>query len=288
MTHSEKLQMIEKDAEISLSCQTQILDISRSSIYYQPKINEEDIALMSLIDKIYTKCPFFGSRKIRDELVETYYCDIGRRHVQSLMREIGIVAIYPQKKCNFSQKSPFNEIYPYLLRNVPITEPNQVWGTDITYVSLGKRFAYLTVLLDWYSRYVISWELSETLESDFCISNLQRALSMNEPRIHNSDQGSQFTAKKYIEILQNSNIQISMDGRGRCMDNIFTERLWRTVKYENIYLRSYQNFAEAKSGLKKYFQFYNSERRHDSLNKQTPEMVFKNLHKTKPNSIIIN
>lgn len=280
MTHNEKIQLVDKNSKISLTRQSNLLDISRSSIYYIPKVNEEDIQIMHIIDKIYTKYPFFGSRTIKDELIETYDIPIGRGRVQRLMGEMGIETIYPKKKHNLSQKCPLHTIYPYLLRYLKITKPNQVWGTDITYVKLEKGFAYLTVILDWYSRYVVSWELSETIESDFCISNLQKALEGNEPEIHNSDQGSQFTAKKYIEILKDKEIQISMDGRGRCMDNIFTERLWRTVKYENIYLKSYQNFIEAKAGLKTYFNFYNTTRRHTSLEKRTPEFVYHNFKKT--------
>ena len=288
MTHHEKVQLLDRNSEISPTRQTSLLDISRSSIYYIPKVNEEDIAIMHIIDKIYTKCPFYGSRKIKDELVETYLIPIGRGRTQRLMQEMGIEAIYPKKKLNLSKKCPLHTIYPYLLRNLKINVPNQVWGTDITYVKLGNNFAYLTAILDWYSRYVIAWELSETMESDFCISNLTKALEVNAPEIHNSDQGSQFTAKNYIEILKNKRIDISMDGRGRCMDNIFTERLWRTVKYENVYLKSYQNFKEAKEGLREYFHFYNTERRHDSLEKKTPEFVYYNSQKANVKSLIIN
>lgn len=231
---------------------------------------------MNSIDKIYTAKPFYGSRRIKNDLKDYYDIRICREQVQRLMRLMGIEAIYPKKKFNLSQNRTLHKIYSYLLKDYPITEPNQVWGTDITYIRLEKGWAYLTAILDWHSRYVISWEISETMESDFCIANLQNALEIALPEIHNSDQGVQFTDKKYTGILENHKVQISMDGRGRCMDNIFTERLWRTVKYENVFLKSYHSAIDARAGLKDYFKFYNTERRHMSLDNRTPEFVYRN------------
>lgn len=231
---------------------------------------------MNSIDKIYTAKPFYGSRRIRNDLRDYHDIDICREHAQRLMRLMGIEAIYPKKKLNLSQNRTSHKIYSYLLEDYQITKPNQVWGTDITYIRLEKGWVYLTAILDWYSRYVVSWEISETMGSDFCIANLQSALEIALPEIHNSDQGVQFTDKKYTGMLENHKVQISMDGRGRYMDNIFTERLWRTVKYENVFLKSYHNAIDARAGLKDYFKFYNTERRHTSLNNQTPEFVYQN------------
>lgn len=276
LTHSQKLSLIDKDhPAIGLARQAALLDVSRSSLYYIPKINEKDEQIMNLIDKIYTELPFYGSRRIRDELKETYGIPIGREHTQSLMRLMGIEAVYPKKRFNLSQNNAPHKIYPYLLRDYSITESNQVWGTDITYIRLEKGWAYLTALLDWFSRYVISWELSETLEADFCVSNLERALEIGRPLIHNSDQGTQYTDQDYLKILEDKQIKISMDGRGRFADNIFTERLWRTVKYENVFLKSYYDIRDAREGLNDYFRFYNSRRRHQALDNQTPESVYR-------------
>lgn len=230
---------------------------------------------MNLIDRIYTELPFYGSRRIKDELKESYNVAICREHAQNLMRLMGIEAIYPKKRLNLSQNPHPHAVYPYLLRDYQITEPDQVWGTDITYIRLENGWAYLTALLDWFSRYVIGWELSETLEADFCISNLERALKISRPLIHNSDQGTQYTDQDYLKILEAKQIRISMDGRGRFADNIFTERLWRTVKYENVFLKSYYDIQDARAGLKDYFKFYNGRRRHQSLGNQTPESVYR-------------
>lgn len=232
---------------------------------------------MRAIDEIYTKYPFYGSRRIRWELIDAYGISICREHTQRLMREMGLAAIFPTKKPDTSAPDFSHKIYPFLLRGLVITHPNQVWGTDITYIRLEDGWAYLTAIMDWYSRYVISWKLSPTLETNFCLEALQEALTIGSPEIHNSDQGSQFTSHHYTDLLKEQAVQISMDGRGRCLDNIFTERLWRTVKYENIYLRSYQNMAEARNGLTEYFAFYNTKRRHTSLNNQTPVSVYYGL-----------
>lgn len=231
---------------------------------------------MDLIDKVYTDYPFYGSRKIKRELEINYSVAVGRHRVQRLMRLMGIEAIYPKSKRNFSQANKLNEKYPYLLKGLKIIYPNQVWATDITYVRLEKGWVYLVAIIDWFSRYVVSWELSDSLEIDFCLKAIKRALKKNIPEIFNSDQGSQFTSPEFINVLLNEKIRISMDGRGRCFDNIFTERLWRTVKYENIYINSYIDLSEVQNGLNQYFDFYNNKRFHQSLNYKTPREIYFN------------
>ncbi len=228
---------------------------------------------MGWIDKIYTDYPFYGSRRIRYELGETYQTMIARDHVRRLLRIMGIETIYPKAKPNTSIPDQTRRKYPYLLKGIKIIRPNQVWGTDITYIKLENGWAYLVAFIDWFSRYVISWKLSPTLEIDFCLSALGRALETATPEINNSDQGSHFTSEQFLQPLLNRNVKVSMDGRGRCMDNIFTERLWRTVKYENVYIKSYQTINDANRGLTDYFQFYNSKRPHQSLNNQTPSQM---------------
>lgn len=229
---------------------------------------------MGYIDKIFTDYPFYGSRRIRYELRETYQIVVARNHVQRLLRLMGIEAIYPKAKPNTSQPNIQHRKYPYLLSGLPIIRPNQVFGTDITYVKLETGWAYLVAFIDWFSRYVVSWELSPTLEIEFCLAARDQALQIAIPEISNSDQGSHFTSEQFLTPLLEKNVQISMDGRGRCMDNIFTERLWRTVKYENIFLKSYRNIAEAKTGLTEYFQFYNHKRPHQSLDYRTPTELY--------------
>lgn len=269
------MSLIDRENEkISLSRQSELADVSRSSIYYQPVIDEKEILIMNAIDEIYTKCPFYGSRRIQWELGENRKIHICREHVRRLMRQMGLVAIYPRRHWGFSQPDKYNKIYPYLLKDLKICHPDQVWGTDITYVRLENGFAYLVAILDWFSRFVVAWTLSSSLEINFCVENLNRALKINIPDIHNSDQGGHFTAQDYTNILAVNEIQISMDSRGRCMDNIFTERLWRTVKYENVYLKSYRDFSEAQTGLEIYFDFYDNERPHSALGNQTPARVY--------------
>ena len=267
--------MIEKENSlISLSRQSELLGISRSSIYYQPIINLEEIRIMNAIDEIYTKYPFYGSRRIMRDLESDYQIHCCRERTQRLMRIMGLEAIYPKKKLNLSIGNKQHKKFPYLLKELKIIYPNQVWGTDITYIRLKNGFVYLTAIIDWFSRYILSWQLSPTLENDFCVQALEEALEINIPGIHNSDQGVHYTAKNYISVLEGKEIQISMDGRGRCMDNIFTERFWRTVKYENIYLHDYQNIEEARQGLSEYFPFYNEQRKHQSLNYRTPAQIY--------------
>lgn len=228
---------------------------------------------MDLIDAIYTASPFYGNRRIKAELNLTYHIPIGRDHVRKLMEMMGIQAIYPQKSLSCANQS--HRIYPYLLRNLNIEKPNQVWSTDITYVRLETGFAYLIAIIDWFSRYVLNWKLSSSLDIDFVLECLEEAFAQNKnkPDIFNSDQGSHFTSPKFTGILEKNNVQISMDGRGRCLDNIFVERLWRTVKQENIYLNSYQTVTQTRAGLNEYFLFYNEQRRHQSLNYLTPKQV---------------
>jgi putative transposase len=233
---------------------------------------ELDKKHMNAIDEIYTEIPFYGSRKVKVELLHKYGIDIGRERVQHLMRRLGLEAIYP--KPNTSKSAPMNETYPYLLKGLQIIKPNQVWGSDITYIRTAEGFVYLVAFIDWFSRYVIDWRLSSTMELDFCLEALDGALEKATPDISNTDQGSHFTAKAFLERLLAKEVKISMDGRGRCMDNIFTERLWRTVKYENVFLKSYQNFDEANAGLTDYFKFYNERRYHQSLNNKTPAEVY--------------
>lgn len=228
--------------------------------------------MMNLIDRIYTDLPFYASRRIQWQLKEKYSIEICRQYIRRLMRLMGIETIYPKK--NTSQGNDLNLKYPYLLKNIIAGFINHIWGTDITYIKLETGFCYLVAIMDWRSRYVVSWKLSPSLEMDFCLENLQTALKTATPQIHNSDQGSHFTSPRYTSLLQEKEIQISMDGRGRRMDNIFTERLWRTVKYENVYLKSYANFDEANAGLTEYFHFYNHLRPRSSLENQTPAQVY--------------
>jgi len=276
LTHHEKANLVDKDNQhVTICRQSELLDISRTSLYYKPvPVSQEDIYLMNLIDEIYTNYPFYGSRRIRKELKRKYKVSVNRKHIQRLMRGMGIETIYPKK--NTSKPNIQNRTYPYLLRNLTIDRPNQVWGTDITYIKLNQGFCYLVAIMDWFSRYVVAWEVCNSLEIDFVIRNLTEALKTGRPDIYNSDQGSHFTSPQHTTILIENEIKISMDGRGRCMDNIFTERLWRTVKYENIYIKSYSNIEGLRLGLEEYFLFYNNERIHSGLNDSTPAEVYFN------------
>ena len=227
---------------------------------------------MSNIDEIYTELPFYGSPKITKEL-KNQGIIVNHKKIERLMGKMGLQALVPQK--NTSKPHPDHPVFPYLLRTKRIIYPNQVWGTDITFIRAKGLWFYLVAILDWYSRYVLSWQLSRTLTADFCVNALDQALTIARPEIHNSDQGSQFTSFEYIAKLREyPEIQISMDGRGRCFDNIFTERLWRTVKYEEVYLKEYQSFDEAQESLNSYFNLYNTRRLHESLNYLTPQKVY--------------
>jgi len=231
---------------------------------------------MHLIDEQYTKTPFYGSRRMREVLKRRGYL-VNRKRVQRLMRLMGIEAIYPKR--HLSQPHPGHKIYPYLLRNKTVDRVNQVWGADITYIRMKHGWLYLVAIMDWISRYVFSWNLSITLEVDFCIKAVEKALDIDTPEIFNSDQGSQFTSVAFLECLEERNIQISMDGKGRAMDNVFSERLWRSVKYEEVYLNDYATVSEARQGIGNYIDFYNQERPHQSLNYRTPAEVYFGIDK---------
>jgi len=261
---------------LSIARQCQLLGLNRSNYYYHPApISEEEQALMRKIDEVYTELLFYGSPRITKELHRQGIV-ANRKAVERLMREMGLVGLFPQK--NTSKKHPRHPVFPYLLAKKKILSPNQVWGTDITFVRGRGIWFYLVAILDWYSRYVLSWQLSKTLTPDFCVEALSRACQIATPQIHNSDQGSQFTSFEYISKLREyPEIKISMDSRGRCFDNIFTERLWRTVKYEEVYLHDYTSYDEARESLGRYFQVYNHRRLHQSLNYKTPaEIYFQN------------
>jgi len=258
-------------SELSLTLQCELLSLNRTGVYYQPvPPSPEEIALKHRIDEIYTEHPFYGSRKIVVALRPDFIAN--RKAVQRHMREMGLAAIVPGP--HLSKPHPDHKIYPYLLRNVKVTQPNQVWGIDITYIRLVAGWMYLVAILDWYSRYVVSWELDQTLELPFVLVAVERALARATPQIMNSDQGSQFTSPQYLEPLLQKQIAISMDGRGRALDNIFTERLWRSVKYEEVYLHEYGAPKEARHGLTHYFDFYNHERPHQALDYRTPAQVY--------------
>jgi len=259
--------------DISINKQCELLQVSKGALYYQPRpIDPYTLTLMNLIDEQHTKTPFYGSRKLKAWLNQQGY-KINRKRVQRLMRLMRIEAIYPKPK--LSRRNEEHKVYPYLLRDVQIKHPNHVWSTDISYIRIGKGFAYLTAVIDWFSRYVLSWRLSNTLENTFCVDVLEEALNISKPEIFNTDQGCQYTAANFLKPLQENHIQISMDSRGRALDNIFVERLWRTVKYEEVYLKDYQTMRAAQSSLKQYFKFYNKERLHQALQYKTPEFIYR-------------
>jgi putative transposase len=254
--------------DLTVKVQAELLSLSRTSLYYQPKDPPaEEIALKHRIDEIYTDYPFYGSRRIQATLIREGR-GVSRPTVQRYMREMGIQGISPGP--NLSKANPEHKIYPYLLRNLVIERPNQVWGIDITYIRLQAGWMYLVAILDWFSRYVLSWALDQTLEMPFVLEAVDQALSQAKPEIWNSDQGSHFTSPRYIEKLMSADIRISMDGKGRAVDNIFTERLWRTIKYEEVYLHDYTSPREARQGIRQYLTFYNQERPHQSLDYCTP------------------
>lgn len=268
---------------LSIARQCELINLSRASYYRATDSKNlgtempENLMLMRLIDEEYTRHPFYGSRNMRTYLQRQGY-DVNRKRVQRLMRLMGLASTSPQP--NTSKRNKAHKIYPYLLRNLVIDRPNQVWCTDITYIPMQGGFAYLIAIMDWYSRKVLSWEISNTLEDDFCISALECAIRLHGvPDIFNTDQGSQFTSDDFIAVLKQNNIQISMDGKGRWMDNVFIERLWRSVKYEDIYLKEYGTVIALQQGLHQYFMFYNNERPHQSFNAYTPAEVYSGLYK---------
>jgi putative transposase len=272
----ERRRLIGPDEEVSVRRQCEILGISRSSVYYEPvQPDAEELELMRQIDEIHLEYPFYGSRTIARELREKGY-RANRKRVQRLMRLMGLESVAP--KPNTSKPNEEHPVYPYLLRGLTINRPNQVWAADITYIPLARGFAYLVAVMDWHSRRVLSWRLSNTMDPSFCVEALQEALSrFGRPEIFNSDQGSQFTSGDFTGILLGAGVKISMDGKGRCIDNVFVERLWRSLKYEDVYLKAYTNLVEARTGLERYFQFYNTRRSHQALGHQTPAAFYDGL-----------
>jgi len=265
--------MIEPGHTLPLLQQSRILGLSRSSFYYKSvPVSERDLELMRLIDEIHLKYPFYGSRRMRNELRDLGH-DVGRGHVSTLMKKMGIRALY--QKPRLSAPHPDHKIYPYLLRGVEISRANHCWAADITYLPMAKGFCYLVAIMDWASRRVMAWRLSNTLDASFCTEALEDAIrKYGKPEIFNTDQGSQFTSGAFIEILDTHGVNISMDSRGRWIDNVFIERLWRSVKYEEVYLKAYGSLTEARRGLAAYFEFYNQKRRHQGLDDRTPDEVY--------------
>jgi putative transposase len=272
-TTDQKRLLIESDnSSISISRQCDLIGLSRTGYYYDPRPeSSENLRLMRLIDEKYTTHPFLGVEKVTHWLRSEKGCPVNPKRVRRLMRLMGLMAVYPKPRLSLPGEG--HRIYPYLLTNIRVIRPNQVWSTDITYIRLSAGFIYLVAVIDWFSRLILSWEVSTSLESDFCISALERALDHGKPEIFNTDQGSQFTSLAFTSILKEHQVAISMDGRGRALDNVFIERFWRSVKYEEVYLNDYQTIPQAISRLKRYFRYYNSERPHQSLDYQTPEAV---------------
>jgi putative transposase len=267
--------MIDRKHELSATRQAKALGISQGSIYYLPRpVSAADLALMRRVDELHLDYPFAGSRMLQG-LLRGEGHKVGRLKVRNLMKRMGIEAIY--RRPNTSKPAPGHKIYPYLLRTLPVTRPNQVWAMDITYIPMARGFVYLAAVVDWYSRRVLSWRLSITLETDFCIEAVNEALARHgKPDIFNTDQGSQFTSIDFIKVLKNATIAISMDGKGAWRDNVFVERLWRTIKYEEVYLHAYRDVPEARAGIGQYLGFYNTKRPHSSLDGQTPDQAYFN------------
>jgi putative transposase len=265
--------MIEPDhPELSVRQQCRLLDLARAGLYYQPRgESAENLHLMRLIDEAYTRWPFYGVPRMTAWLIREGY-PVNPKRVRRLMRLMGLEAIYAKPR--LSAPGGAHKRYPYLLKDVVIDHPDQVWSADITYLRLHGGFVYLAAVMDWYSRRVLSWELSDSLEGEFCISALREALTKARPEIFNTDQGTQFTSEAFTKVLEGREIAVSMDGRGRVFDNIFSERLWRTVKYEEVYLRDYADLEEARRGLRAYFRFYNEQRLHQALEYRTPAEVY--------------
>lgn len=273
LSRNERYQLLEWDCpDFSVKTQADLLGLNRTNLYYQPLgPSAEEIAFKHRIDEIYTDHPYYGSRRITATLCREDM-SISRPTVQRYMQEMGIQGICPGP--NLSKRGLENKIYPYLLRNLVIGRPNQVWGVDITYIRLQNGWMYLVAVLDWFSRYVISWELDQTLEISFVLRAVDNALAQAKPEIWNSDQGSHFTSPQYTDRLLAAQVKISMDGKGRALDNIFTERLWRTIKYEEVYLKDYASPRDARQSIRQYLSFYNLERPHQSLGYQTPTQVY--------------
>ena len=268
--------MIDRSDDLPVIRQAKALGISRGSVYYLPRpVSAEDLGVMRRIDKLHLQFPFAGSRMLQSFLVREGY-RIGRRHVATLMKRMGIEALY--RRPNTSKPAPGHTIFPYLLRKLPVTRPNQVWATDITYIPMARGFVYLVAVIDWFSRKVLAWRLSITLDTAFCIEAVEEAIARyGKPEIFNSDQGSQFTSSVFTGLLMKNRIKISMDGKGAWRDNVFVERLWRTIKYEEVYLRAYASVPEARASIGRYIDgFYNLRRPHSSLDRQTPDEAYFN------------
>jgi putative transposase len=265
--------MIDRGHELPVVRQAVLVGLSRGAIYYEPRpVSERDLKLMRQIDELHLEHPFAGSRMLRD-LLNNEGHTVGRRHVATLMKRMGIEAIYRRK--NTSRPHPEHQIYPYLLRRLQIDRPNQVWATDITYIPMARGFVYLVAVIDWYTRKVLSWRLSNTLTTDFCVEALEEAfVKYGPPEIFNTDQGSQFTSLEFTSVLKDRGVRISMDGKGRWRDNVFVERLWKSVKYEEVYLHAYDTVSAARAGLTRYFQFYNTRRPHTALDRRAPDAVY--------------
>jgi putative transposase len=267
--------MIDPEHDLPITQQAEVLGISRSTVYYEPRpVPAEDLWLMRQIDELHLNYPFAGSRMLRD-LLSHQGLEVGRRHIRTLMRRMGIEAIY--RRPNTSKPAPGHRIYPYLLRGLAITRPNQAWAMDITYIPMARGFVYLAAVVDWFSRRVLAWKLSITMDTSFCLEVLEEALSRNEkPEIFNTDQGSQFTSDAFTRRLKEEGVTISMDGKGRWRDNVFVERIWKSIKYEEVYLHAYASVSEARTSLSRYIDFYNTARPHSSLKAQTPDQVYFN------------
>ena len=265
--------MIDREHALSIGRQAKALGISRGSVYYLPRpVSDADLKLMRRIDELHLEYPFAGSRMLKG-LLKAEGHEVGRCHVSTLMKKMGIEALY--RRPNTSKPTPGHKVYPYLLRNLAVTRPNQVWAMDITYISMARGFVYLAAVIDWFSRKVLAWRLSISLSADFCLEALEEALSRpGRPEIFNTDQGSQFTSVEFIKVLKAAEIAISMDGKGAWRDNVFVERLWRTVKYEEVYLRAYACVSEARASIGRYLGFYNGNRPHSSLGGQTPDQAY--------------
>ena len=265
--------MIERGHELPVARQAKLLKLSRSSVYYQPRpVSPADLAVMRRIDELHLDYPFAGSRMLRD-LLRGEAIAIGRQRVATMMKRMGIAALY---RCpNTSKPAPGHKVYPYLLRGLAIVRPNQVWAMDITYIPMARGFVYLTAVVDWFSRRVLAWRVSITMEVEFCLEAVEEALARHgRPEIFNTDQGSQFTSQDFTALLLDNAIAISMDGRGAWRDNVFVERLWRSVKYEEVYLRAYDSVAEARASIGRYLNFYNGKRPHSSLDARTPDHAY--------------
>lgn len=267
--------MIDRNHKLSISRQAKALGMSRGSVYYLPRpVSQADLAMMRRIDELHLDYPFAGSRMLQGLLLGEGY-KAGRLKVRNLMKRMGIEAIY--RRPNTSKPAPGHKIYPYLLRKLPVTRPNQVWAMDITYIPMKRGYVYLTAVVDWFTRRVLSWRLSITLETAFCIEAVEEAMvKYGKPDIFNTDQGSQFTSISFIKMLREADIKISMDGKGAWRDNVFVERLWRTIKYEEVYLKAYEDVPQARREIGKYIDFYNTKRPHSSLDGRTPDQVYFN------------